>query len=183
MWNRFLQYVGLSDDSHWEQSMKIASVKINNLRSLRSIELPLSQSVCIVGENNAGKSSVLQALSIFINGPVLLKSDYFNESQDIRIAITFSGIEDDDLINLAETHRHEVRDIVKDGCITLVRCYGTDGKSRFKYETFTPVDDRFKEEKIDELIKGQRAGADFASRIIGQFPELGDRIDAKSTQG
>jgi putative ATP-dependent endonuclease of OLD family len=42
--------------------LKLDSLTIQNFRALEKISLPLSTFGCIIGENNAGKSSVLHAL-------------------------------------------------------------------------------------------------------------------------
>ncbi|MCU0595604.1 MAG: ATP-binding protein, partial [Desulfobacterota bacterium] len=43
-------------------------LRIENYKGLREIDIPLSRFVCLIGENNTGKSSVLQALSLFFSG-------------------------------------------------------------------------------------------------------------------
>jgi predicted ATP-dependent endonuclease of OLD family len=57
--------------------MLLNSLKIENYRGLRDIYLPLSRFVCIVGENNSGKSSTLLALSLLITGSKINKTDYY----------------------------------------------------------------------------------------------------------
>ncbi|UQZ30866.1 AAA family ATPase [Clavibacter michiganensis subsp. michiganensis] len=42
--------------------MRLTRIHIENFRAHEDTELPLSQFVCLIGENNAGKSSVLHAL-------------------------------------------------------------------------------------------------------------------------
>ncbi|MHC1999240.1 AAA family ATPase [Methylobacterium sp. CM6241] len=45
--------------------MKIKSVRIQNLRSLRDQIIEMSEYTCLVGANGAGKSTILCALNIF----------------------------------------------------------------------------------------------------------------------
>ena len=44
--------------------MQIASIRIRNFRSLRDIEIPLTRTTVLIGENNSGKSSVLECISL-----------------------------------------------------------------------------------------------------------------------
>lgn len=55
--------------------MLLKHLKITNYRALKEVEMPLSAFVCLTGENNAGKSSVLQALSLFLSGSTLAPSN------------------------------------------------------------------------------------------------------------
>lgn len=49
--------------------MKIAYVRIRNFRSLVDVRLPLSRGTVIIGENNTGKSAVLDALRFVLSRP------------------------------------------------------------------------------------------------------------------
>ena len=51
--------------------MKLSHLQVLNYRGLREVSIPLSNFVCITGENNSGKSSILQSLSLFISGSAL----------------------------------------------------------------------------------------------------------------
>lgn len=44
--------------------MRIASIKIKNFRALKDLEIPLARSTVLIGENNCGKSSVLDCISL-----------------------------------------------------------------------------------------------------------------------
>lgn len=63
--------------------MHISSIKIKNYRGIKSDELDTSIFTCIIGENNAGKSTILLATSLFFSGSSLSKSDFFNEEEAI----------------------------------------------------------------------------------------------------
>jgi putative ATP-dependent endonuclease of OLD family len=152
--------------------MKIAKLLIENYKGLRNIEVPLSPFVCLIGENSAGKSSVLQALSLWFSGTALAKIHYFDDSRDVRIELSLEDIEDADLERLAEEHRTKIFDILKDRTLTLVRLYGSDGKSSLKYRKRCPRDPRFSDETLSELMKGKKAGRPFVDAVVAQFPEL-----------
>lgn len=44
--------------------MKIAHVKICNYRNLKDIDIGLSDTVAVIGENNSGKSNFLKAITL-----------------------------------------------------------------------------------------------------------------------
>lgn len=162
--------------------MKIKELSVYNYRALRDVTIPMSQFGCLIGENNSGKSTFLQALSLFFSGSKLASSNFFDESQPIRIAIKFENIIDADLARLAEEHRSRVAGIIKNGSLTLVRLYGTDGKSSLLYKTLVPNDPRFSADNIGELVKSQKAGQAFVNRVTTAFPELSDIVDTTMNQ-
>ena len=162
--------------------MKISQLSVTNYRALRDVTIPLSHFGCLIGENNSGKSTFLQAISLFFSGSKISSSNFFDEEKPIRIAVTFEDITEADLARLAEEHRSRVADIVEDGCLTLVRTYGTDGKSTLLYNKLIPNEERFSEKSISELVKGQKPSRAFVSKVITTFPELDGVIDANMNQ-
>jgi putative ATP-dependent endonuclease of OLD family len=162
--------------------MRLTQLHVTNYQALRDVTIPLSRFGCLIGENNAGKSSFLQALSLFFSGTRLSSGHYFDESQPVRIAVTFEDIGEGDLARLAEEHRTRVAGIVKSGRLELVRIYDTDGKSALLYNALTPTEPRFSASSITELTKSQRAGPAFVSRVVMVFPELLGKIDQAMAQ-
>jgi len=162
--------------------MRLAQLSITNYRALRDVTIPLSHFGCLIGENNSGKSSFLQALSLFYSGSKLLASYFFDESKPIRIAVTFEGIGDADLARLADEHRARVAGIVKNGRLVLVRAYSTDGKSAMFYNTLLPTDARFSADRIAALVAKQRAGQAFVNKVVAEFPELQGVVDPNMNQ-
>ncbi len=162
--------------------MRLTQLSVNNYRALRDVTIPLSRCGCLIGENNSGKSSFLQALSLFFSGTKLAASHFFDESKPIRIAVTIEGIDDADLARLAEEHRTRVAGIVKNGRLVLVRGYNTDGKSSLLYNTLTPMEARFSADAIAALVRGQRAGQTFVNKVVQAFPELDGIVDTAMNQ-
>lgn len=162
--------------------MRITQLSIRNYRALRDVTIPMSRFGCIIGENNSGKSSFLQALSLLVSGSRVPPSHFFDESKPIRIALTIEGIGDGDLARLVEEHRSRVAEIVTNGRLVLVRVYGTDGRSAFHYSALMPKDARFDSARIAELTKGQRPSQAFANKVLEQFPELEGDVDASMNQ-
>ncbi|ULA67011.1 MAG: AAA15 domain-containing protein [Nitrospira sp.] len=162
--------------------MKLTSLSITNYRALRDVAIPLSSFGCLIGENNSGKSSFLQALSLFFSGTKLAASHFFDDSKPIRIAVTFEDIGDANLARLAAEHRTRVAGIVKNGRLVLVRAYDTAGKSSLLYNTLTPNDARFSADSIGALLKSQRAGQTFVNKVVQTFPELDGVVDTTMNQ-
>ena len=159
----------------------MTQLHIENYKGLRDIHIPLSQFACLIGENNAGKSSVLQGLALFFSGTTLPKTTYFDDFRNVRIEVLFSDIVDSDINRLAEEHRERIRQIVNTGSLTLVRAYGKDGKSSLKYRKLVPTQDRFSDENIAFLVKGKK-GKPLLEAVTGQFPEIKDQLTSSMTQ-
>ena len=76
--------------------MKIHSIKIRNFRSYKNeIEIELNNLTALVGKNDIGKSTILEALDIFFNDgkgvTKLDKADLNVESRRVRKQISQSG--------------------------------------------------------------------------------------------
>lgn len=162
--------------------MQMTQLHIENYKGLRDVCIPLSRFACLIGENNTGKSSVLQGLSLFFSGTTLPKTTYFDDSRNVRIELLFSDIGDSDINRLAEEHRERIRTIIDAGSLTLVRVYGKDGKSSLKYRKLVPMQERFSDENIGLLVKGKK-GKLLAEAIAGQFPEIKDQLSNTMNQG
>lgn len=145
------------------------------------VSLPLSSFVCITGENNGGKSSVLQAISLFLSGSTLRPSDFFDMGQPVTIELLLEDVTDNDLRFLADEHRERIAKLITDGSLHLVRRYGTDGKSQIGYFGMMPVDQRFSSDHVTELIRGKQ-GAKLRDAVVAAFPELQDQASVIASQ-
>lgn len=56
--------------------MKLLKLKVTGFRSLNDAEINLSDLIVLIGENYAGKSSVLDLLNIFFNNRIPDFDDY-----------------------------------------------------------------------------------------------------------
>lgn len=161
--------------------MKLCRLHVINYRGLRNVEIPLSPFVCITGENNGGKSSILQTLSLFLSGSSLKATDYFETGCEITIAVEVADITNDDLQLLAEEHRPRIAALLVDGTLTFVRRYGPDGKSQLGYFGLVPKDARFHADNLASLMSGKK-GKELKDAVVAIFPELKDQVTAASTQ-
>jgi len=114
--------------------MRPTLLEIKNYRALQDVKLHLHNFTALTGKNNVGKSSILQAISLFFSGSRLEKVNYFNENLPIQICIKFENISDEDLELLVPEHREKVKKIMgSDRSLILVRVYELDGKSKLCY--------------------------------------------------
>lgn len=163
--------------------MRLTSVEVRNFKALVDVKIPLSRFVCIIGENNAGKSSVMLALLKFIEGGKLDSSYFFDPQKEISIAVQLEDISPDDLSLITNPeHYSRFKAILVNGSITLVRRVAVDGTSRLRWIARVPNDKRFDEAELDNFLGGKRPGVAFASELEQRFPELKGQVDAKTNQ-
>lgn len=86
--------------------MKLESIKLRNFRGYKEETLiPISELTAFIGKNDAGKSSILEALEIFFNNSYITceRDDLNKYSEDINIEITctFKDFPDEIVIDAA----------------------------------------------------------------------------------
>jgi predicted ATP-dependent endonuclease of OLD family len=161
--------------------MLISNVSISNYRGIKKDSFEASPFNCAIGENNAGKSSILLATSLFFSGASLSSSDYYNPNEEIEIEISFCNIEEGDFHRLISEHRDRIKELILDGKLTLTRLYSLDGKSELLCQRSAPKDARFGKTVISELLKGKK-GKDLETAIVTLFPEYKERFSGLTTQ-
>jgi len=81
--------------------MLLEKVRIQNFRNMKDVTVPLGRFAVMVGPNNIGKTSILQALE-YVFAPVsirnipITKTDFLDPSKSIVIDIWFNKINDND---------------------------------------------------------------------------------------
>lgn len=161
----------------------LTTVRITNYRALKDLEISLSGFSCIIGENNAGKSSLLLALNLFLTGSKLPPSEYYDPNKPVVVECVLENITEDDLDRLVEEHRTRISGILVDGALHLVRIWDPSGKSELKCRRLVPKEPRFHRENVDELLKG-KTGRELERVVRTRFPELAEhqfeRINQKA---
>ena len=135
--------------------MKLTDVKIENFKGLKCCEAKIADFTCIIGKNNAGKSTFLQALQLFISGSSLSEKDFYDPDQDILITVILGDITEEDLEKISE-HRDRIEPYIVEHQLKLARRYSTDGKSKLRLVTKVPKEEKFRKEVIDENFKGKK---------------------------
>ena len=127
--------------------MKLKKLRIQNFRAHRDTELPMSQFGCLIGENNAGKSSVLHALHFVLKGspPSKLEPADFNDpDMPVRVEIEITDITPEDLTRITdESQRASVTNVLNEGSLTLVRTSPPGGKTTLQHLQLMPKDDKW----------------------------------------
>ncbi|CAJ0784805.1 AAA family ATPase [Ralstonia chuxiongensis] len=154
--------------------MRIERIWINNFKGLVRENFDPSRFSCLVGENNAGKSSVLQALVYALNRPTQLPAAlYYDVTCPVEFKIEFSGITDEHLLRLVPEHREKLTSLLQDGCLTLVTRYRSGEKVELMMLRPTPLDRRFTQEAIDAALSGKRNAA-IRAAAMEHCPELAE---------
>ncbi|MFJ6510236.1 ATP-dependent nuclease [Streptomyces sp. NPDC091406] len=161
--------------------MLISNVNVQNYRGLRDLSVPVSSFGCIIGENNAGKSSILQALDIFFSGPTLKDSDFYDTQKSLRIEVTLDEIKDEDLARLAEEHRGRIEKVATGGRLTLSRVYPAPGKGTLRQVDDVPANRKYWPSSVQEMVAGKR-GDELKESAVYAFPELRETLPPKPTQ-
>ncbi len=69
--------------------MLIEKLTIEGYRSIRNVEITFDRMTSIIGANNSGKSTVLQAINLFFeSAPRLSVDDYYNKDAGGSIVLT-----------------------------------------------------------------------------------------------
>ena len=164
--------------------MQLEKIHIENFRALKDVTLPLSTFGCLIGENNAGKSSVLHALHLVLLGNTPGKvdiHDHHDPSMPIRIELTINGINNEDLARLSDAHRASFEGDITENTITLVRIVTPgESKSSLKILKLGPIEDRFTDEHLDPAMKGKK-NEDLRKAVVELIPELEPILPPKLT--
>lgn len=162
--------------------MRIGHIHVQNYRGLKDVEASIDKFACIIGENNAGKSSLLQAFIIFLSGKGLDEHSYYDETQPIVVTVRFDDVTDRDLESLAEEHRPRIKEIIYDGSLTLVRRFPLGESPKLRCKRMIPVESRFHEDIYNKELKG-KSGKDIKSFLTTQYSELPkEKISVTTTQ-
>ena len=158
--------------------MRLERVSIANFKGLREVQFEPTRFSCLVGENNAGKSTVLQAIVYALNRPAQLpRSLFYDETIPVMFTLRFVEVGENDMRRLADEHRQKIEPLVVDGAFTIVVRYKPDDKVEVKVLRKVPIEDRYKDEAIDELLKGKKGNA-VSAAITAQFPEFAANLPA-----
>ncbi|MEV6423291.1 AAA family ATPase [Streptomyces sp. NPDC051662] len=152
-------------------TMRLEHIRINNFRGLGQVDMPFSQFGCLIGENNAGKSSVFQALNLFLRSGSTTETDFLSLAQPVRIQLTFGGIRDVDLLRLEESHRVRIEREIHNGQLSLARIYASPGKGTMRLVKKVPKDGRYHQKALDEILK-IKSDAELREGIRVSFPNI-----------
>jgi hypothetical protein len=152
--------------------MRLEHIRIDNFRGLSQVNMPFSRFGCLIGENNAGKSSVFQALNMFLRSGSATPTDFLTSALPVRIQLTFAGINEADLLRLEEGHRARIEPAIHDGRLALARIYTGPGKGVVRLVKKVPKDLRYQRPTLDEILKPKITDEELAERVRLTYPEI-----------
>jgi putative ATP-dependent endonuclease of the OLD family len=163
--------------------MKLEHIEVENYKGLAHASSKLDDFSCVIGENNAGKSSLLQSVLLLINGTKLSSHEYFDPKKEILITGIFSGLTEEILEKIGEENKRKIEKYVTGTSITLARRYMIDGSSKLRIVASIPSESKYRDEKIEEVFKGKK-GKDLGETFQAFYPEVAsaDVSNALSTQ-
>jgi len=91
----------------------ISCIHIENFRACRNVTLPLDSYTPLVGQNNAGKSTILEAIRWVLKPSILKSTDFYDESNPIVVAACIDGI---DAAVLGRIPHHKHREAIAPYC-------------------------------------------------------------------
>lgn len=120
--------------------MKISSVKLQNFRSYKDeVEIKFDDFTALIGKNDAGKSTVLEALDIFFNddgAKIINKEDINienknNNNNDIIISVCFKDLPNEIIIdeNVSTTLQNEYL-LNENRQLEIIKKYPNAGKPK-----------------------------------------------------
>ncbi|NTH46621.1 AAA family ATPase [Agrobacterium rhizogenes] len=156
--------------------MRLERVAVKNLKGLKDAELSPSSFSCLVGENNAGKSTTLQAIVYGLNRPTsLANSLHYDPNEPVEITLAFANVGPRDLLRLSEEHRVKIEPLVEDGALSVRVTYPPADKCEVTIAKSVPRDEKYSSESISELLKGKQGNAVRAA-VLEAFPEFEDGL-------
>jgi len=159
--------------------MKLQHIAIENYKGLANASSKLDEFSCVIGENNAGKSTLLQSVLLLINGTKLSSHEYFDPQKEILITGTFSGLTDEVLEKIGEENKKKIEPYVVDASITLARRYAIDGSSKLRIVTKIPSELKYRDENFEEVFKGKK-GKELGEALLAFYPEVAAIEECKS---
>lgn len=139
--------------------MKISKIHIANFRGIKEIDLSPAQMNCIIGENNAGKSTGLLAINLFLKGTKISESDFYEKSKEIFIDVTFSNVTETDLNKILDKeNRSRIKNIIENNELKFRRKYKIDCTSELLCYKKVPINIIYKADWIASELKGKKGG-------------------------
>ncbi|SHJ84379.1 ATP-dependent nuclease [Halomonas caseinilytica] len=109
---------------------RVSCIHIENFRACRNITLPLDSYTPLVGQNNAGKSTILEAIRWVLKPSNLKSSDFYDEEKPVSVAACIDGIDSEVLDRIPhDRHRQAIEPYCRDGRL-WIRVTATNTRSK-----------------------------------------------------
>jgi len=156
--------------------MQITQVHIQNYRALKDITFSISPFNCIIGENNTGKSSLMNAIHSFLDGKKLKDSDYYNKDNPVIISADFIIGSSDLILITDEEHRRRISTLIKNKSLRLTRKFPLNDNTKLTCTKLIPKNEKWRDNKITEILHGKR-GAELKQVAIDNYTEIQNDIN------
>lgn len=155
--------------------MQIELLTIKNLRSIRETEFPVLPLTTLIGENNAGKSTILRAIELFFEAaPKVTRDDFHcgNEDQPIEITIGFT--------RLTPAEVEEFGSAVIDGKLLVSRQLMLNDRESGQYSARAMIYPEFSEVRAETNGTKKRSLHNALASKIDDLPSVGSytEVDA-----
>lgn len=119
---------------------RLAYIVIKNFRACRNLSLPLADFTPLVGQNNVGKSTILDAIQWVLKPGALAASAFNDTSKPIEVSVRIDGITDQILDRIpAQKHRTAIEPFCRDGCLWIRAVAEAPNKKKCKEEVWEPT--------------------------------------------
>lgn len=153
--------------------MRLHRLSIKNFKSLRDQVFEPTRFSCLAGENNAGKSSVLQAVATALNRPAqLAASHYYDAHRPVDFEFCLADVNDRDLARVAEENRQRIADLIADDALTFCARYAPGEKVSLTAKRLMPVEPRYRPDAIEAALEGRRGLVAIRGVFDGAYPEF-----------
>jgi putative ATP-dependent endonuclease of OLD family len=155
------------------EKMKLERISISNFKGIRSQSFEPSKFSCLVGENNAGKSTVIQAIVYALNRPTQLpQSHFYDPAAPVTFELRFSSVEGGHIARLAEEAQQRIAALVIDGNFSLRVQYAPGEKVAVTVLRRVPIEVRYQSEAINNAFVGKRGQGAIEQVIADLYPEF-----------
>jgi len=116
---------------------RLSYLVIKNFRACRDVSLPLEGYTPLVGQNNAGKSTILQAIEWVLKPKALSVADFADPKSPIEVAACIDGISEAILDRIPEQkHRRAIEPYCRDGQLWIRVIANGTGKNAVQKEVW-----------------------------------------------
>ncbi len=152
--------------------MQVKHFKVRNFKGIIEGEFAPGKFACLVGENNAGKSTVLQAMVHALGRSSQIDASlYYDPQQPIEFSIQLTGVDEAHLGRLTVEHREKIQPMVVDGAIGILLRYPPSSKYEMKVLQKQPKIAKYRSEGIAERFAGKRGAAALKAVVDSDYPE------------
>lgn len=112
-------------------------IEIRNFKLCRKVSLSLGDFTPLVGQNNVGKSTILQAINWVLKPTSLSNNDFFDPNEPVEVYACIDGIDGNLLNNLKETrHKSAIEPYCNKGYLWIRVTANQSGAKSLKQEVY-----------------------------------------------